>query len=289
MRKQELGVLLLYYCGYSLIRKILVRLRTTPETRIIVFHEVPNEALRNFEANLRFLAEKTYVISLDDFFLGKLTPKRTNVVITFDDGYQNWVTNALPILKDLSLPATFFVTSGFVGLSKVEAAEFNKAKLHRPMGNGCEIDSLSREGLRTIIADGFTVGGHTKDHTNLGYYRDEIMLRSEIIGDKSLLEKMTGVSIDYFAYPGGVYHNSCVNMPEVLRQSGYKGAVTTFPGINTIKTNKFLLRRELIRASMPKRIFRGRIYGNYDFVYAIKSFFRMLRDLIIGKVRRVCS
>jgi peptidoglycan/xylan/chitin deacetylase (PgdA/CDA1 family) len=289
MRKQEVCILLLYYCGYSFIRNLLVRLRKTPETRIIAFHEVSKASMRNFEANLRFLAEKTNVLSLDEFFTGKLAPKRTNVIITFDDGYQNWVANALPILKELRLPATFFVTSGFIGLTKDEAAEFNKAKLHRPGGDNFEVMCLSKEGLNRIIADGFAIGGHTKDHSNLGYCQDETALKREIIGDKNLLEELTAVSIDYFAYPGGVYDNSCVDVPEVLRQSGYRGAVTTIPGINTIKTNRFLLRRELIRASMPTQVFRARIYGNYDLVIAIKSLFRMLRDLIMRKARRTRS
>jgi peptidoglycan/xylan/chitin deacetylase (PgdA/CDA1 family) len=57
-------------------------------------------------------------VSLDDFFSGRLSAEKINVVITFDDGYKSWVTNVLPALKELELPATFFVSSGFVGLTK---------------------------------------------------------------------------------------------------------------------------------------------------------------------------
>jgi peptidoglycan/xylan/chitin deacetylase (PgdA/CDA1 family) len=42
-------------------------------------------------------------------------PKHSTVVITFDDGYMDNFTNALPSLLRSDLPATVFVTSGFVG------------------------------------------------------------------------------------------------------------------------------------------------------------------------------
>ena len=40
-------------------------------------------------------------------------------VITFDDGYKNNLTIALPILKKYRLPATIFVTAGYVGSSRL--------------------------------------------------------------------------------------------------------------------------------------------------------------------------
>lgn len=287
IRRQDLSVLLVYYCGYSMIRNLFLRLRKKPVTRILVFHEISNESLKYFEDNLRFLVKNTNVVSLDDFFEGKLASKITNIIITFDDGFQNWITNAIPVLKKLRLPATFFVTSGFVGLSKAAAAEFNKTRLHRLSEENQEIESLCSEDLNRMIADGFVIGGHTKDHSNLGLYRDKNELRNEIIEDKSRLEKMTGVVIKYFAYPRGVYNNPFVEVPEVIKQAGYKGAVTTVPGLNTIRTNPYLLHRELTRASMPRQVFKARAYGNYDLILGIKCSISMLLKGIAKKARPI--
>lgn len=287
IRRQDISVLLIYYSGYSAIRNLLLRLKKKPVTRILVFHEISKESLRYFEDNLRFLVKNTNVVSLNDFFMGNLATKRTNIIITFDDGFQNWVTNAIPVLNRLRLPAAFFVTSGFVGLSKAEAAEFNKTKLRRSSGKDYEIESLSSEDLSRMIADGFTIGSHTINHSNLGMYRDQNRLRNEIIEDKNRLEKMTGVTSNYFAYPGGVYFNPFVDVPELIKEAGYKGAVTTVPGFNTTKTNPYLLHRELTRASMPERVFRARVYGNYDLILSIKGFVSMLLNGIAEKARPI--
>ena len=286
IRRQDLSVLSIYYLKYSAIRNLFLRLQNKPVTRILAFHEISNESLNYFEANLRFLAKNTNVVSFEDFFSGNLSSKRINVIITFDDGYKNWMTNAIPVLKQFKLPATFFVTSGFVDLSKADAADFNKTKLHRPVGQEYIIEGLLGKDLLRMIEKGFTIGGHTVNHSNLGMIQDRIRLRNEIVEDKDRLEKMAGVRIQYFAYPGGVYFSPFVNIPEVLKDAGYQGAVTTIRGFNTDRTDPYLLRRELTRASMPKQVFRARVYGNYDLVSSIKNFLSGLPKGNANKARR---
>ena len=213
-------------------------------------------------------------MSLEDFLSGRLSSESINTVITFDDGYKGWVSDALPILKELELPATFFISSGFVGLSKQDEAEFIRSKLqinHKTTGG------LNFEEVRRIAVEGFTVGGHTLNHCNLATLRDNVQLKYEIAEDKIRLERIIGKKIDYFAYPSGAFQNSNINLSKVLEESGYKGAVTTVSGFNIAGSNSYLLNRELTRASMPGLVFRARVYGNYDAVWFIKK--RVLRVL----------
>ena len=97
--------------------------------KILMYHGVPtrerfdgvenywryNVPLKEFRGQVTHLAKRCNVISLADFLEGKgLSTSRTNVVITFDDGYGNNYTNAWPVLKELGLPALFAITTGFV-------------------------------------------------------------------------------------------------------------------------------------------------------------------------------
>ena len=107
VRRQDLALLLLYYLGYSRIRNLVFRLKQKPVTRIVMFHDILPEASGFFKANLYFLKRHTNVVSLDDFFSGKLSSKKINVVITFDDGYKSWVTLAVPTLKELGYDAVY--------------------------------------------------------------------------------------------------------------------------------------------------------------------------------------
>ena len=82
IRRQDIGVLLFYYCGYSKIRNWLFYLQRKPVTRFVTFHDIQPESVKYFEANLNFLKSKTNVISLDDFMSGRLSLEKLNSPIT---------------------------------------------------------------------------------------------------------------------------------------------------------------------------------------------------------------
>ena len=72
---------------------------------------------RLFARQVESLA-RTYQIvplreALEGFLAGRGWPKR-GMAITFDDGYRNNLTHAAPVLQKIGVPATFFVTAGFV-------------------------------------------------------------------------------------------------------------------------------------------------------------------------------
>lgn len=67
-----------------------------------------------FKKHLSYFKREFNVISLSDIFhlyQNDITPDRNTIAITFDDGYENNFTNALPILQAFGFPATIFVTA----------------------------------------------------------------------------------------------------------------------------------------------------------------------------------
>lgn len=98
---------------------------------ILMYHGVtrhgPSEGLRNFEGkhlavdlfvkHLHTLRRSRRVISLQEMIDGLYAGDdlTNSVAITFDDGYENNVSEAAPILSDFKIPATFFLTTGLIG------------------------------------------------------------------------------------------------------------------------------------------------------------------------------
>lgn len=97
--------------------------------KILMYHGIPererfdgienyyryNLPVSEFEQHMAYLQRRCNVVSLQDFRAERgLSSSRTNVVITFDDGYQNNCTNAFPVLEKYGIPAVFALTTGFV-------------------------------------------------------------------------------------------------------------------------------------------------------------------------------
>lgn len=57
-------------------------------------------------------------VSMNDFITRKAIPKNA-YVITFDDGFENNYSVAVPILKEFETPATFYITSSFINENKM--------------------------------------------------------------------------------------------------------------------------------------------------------------------------
>lgn len=106
--------------------------KKTPVPLVLYYHRVherPNPLNRipslsidvsQFEAQIRFLREKFHVVSLYDVirhYRNEIRLRPDSVAITFDDGFRDNYDLAFPILKKYDIPATIFVTTGFVGKS----------------------------------------------------------------------------------------------------------------------------------------------------------------------------
>src|SRR5262249_8612464 len=123
---------------------------------------------------------------------------------------------------------------------------------------------LQSQHVRALHRSGFTIGGHTINHCELGRVEKHETLTYEIAEDKARLETMCGARLDFFAYPFGSFRNDCLDVVEAVGQAGYRGAVTTLSGFNDAHTNPFLLHRELTPALMSPWAFRARACGNYE-------------------------
>ncbi|MEZ4731279.1 MAG: polysaccharide deacetylase family protein [Caldilineaceae bacterium] len=84
------------------------------QLRILTYHRIGSAAA--FEAQMCYLAQRYYVASVQELFEvfdrnHRLPPR--SVMITFDDAYQDFATDAWPIMKRYGLPATVFVATAF--------------------------------------------------------------------------------------------------------------------------------------------------------------------------------
>jgi peptidoglycan/xylan/chitin deacetylase (PgdA/CDA1 family) len=222
-----------------------------PATPILVYHRLvdatdPLAAVRcrsgmavtvdNFDAQMRHLARCYQVMPLSQIVArlraGAARGRRTDLppracAITFDDGYADNYRLAYPILKRLGLPATFFLTTGFIGTPKAPWTARLESLLASPAGNAlysrllCELKAvpvdeaetrvgacaseasmMTWEQVRRMQADGFEFGGHTRRHALLTV-EAPARAREEIEGSYADLLAHLGPGEYGFAYPNG--------------------------------------------------------------------------------------
>jgi len=105
-----------------------VETRKASLSQIFLYHRVNDDAdpylpslpVQQFRQQMEYVARNFDVVTLDDIAEGRAAAKsKYSVAITFDDGYRDNFTSAFPILKELGLPATIFLATGYVGSNRI--------------------------------------------------------------------------------------------------------------------------------------------------------------------------
>jgi peptidoglycan/xylan/chitin deacetylase (PgdA/CDA1 family) len=135
------------------------------------------------------------------------------VGITFDDGYRNNLTHALPALVKRGFSSTCYAVSGLLG--KTNIWDENIGIPQTPLMDEAEI--------RQWVAGGQEIGSHTHRHVNL-LETGESGCREEMMLGKSGLEAAIGRPVEHFCYPYGHYEARHV---ELVRELGFATATTT--------------------------------------------------------------
>ena len=130
--------------------------------------------------------------------------------ISFDDGMEDNHSVALPILRELGVPATIYVTTGLIG----------KANPWMPAASGARM--MFADELREMAAAGIELGAHTVTHPDMSQLDEEACL-DEMVRSSQAIEEITGVPVETFAYPFCRYGQAAVAAAE---RAGFTAAVT---------------------------------------------------------------
>ncbi|WP_030302705.1 polysaccharide deacetylase family protein [Streptomyces katrae] len=136
------------------------------------------------------------------------------VGLTFDDGYTDYLTRALPLLRRHDCTSTLFVLPGRLGVDNV----------WDPLGPRKSL--LTAEGIREVAAAGQEIGSHGLIHQDLTAVTDDI-LQQELRGSRELIRELTGTLPEGFCYPYGHLDERVV---AATRAAGYGYACAIDPG-----------------------------------------------------------
>jgi len=237
--------------------------------RVIYYHRIDSEEHRSCVAP-RMFAEQMALLRAEGFHVvplhelaANLAEKRPfaprTVAVTFDDGFADNYTAAFPVLQRERIPATIFLTAGYIGTEGLPVLRDHAPP--RPL-DWHQVIEMARHGV--------DFGAHTVTHRSLTELPGDEM-RREIVDSRTIIEQRSGIRAATFCYPRGRFD---ANVKQAVRDAGYALACTTMPGVVTRDTHPFSLRRTFIARDDSLRDFVKKLEGAFDSLHGALQWWR---------------
>jgi peptidoglycan/xylan/chitin deacetylase (PgdA/CDA1 family) len=167
-----------------------------------------------FEEHLKYLTQEGYqvvsVAQLADILRSNGNLEKV-VAMSFDDGYKNNHSDALPLLKKYNAKASFYIVD-------------------RDIGKGIY---MNRAQLLDLVGTGMELGSHTINHAPLALIDPKYLPWEVGTAKKRLEEKLIDYKVKGMAYPNGGYNEKVIGS---LKEYGYEYGLTGKVGANTYQT-----------------------------------------------------
>jgi peptidoglycan/xylan/chitin deacetylase (PgdA/CDA1 family) len=234
---------------------------------IVYYHSVTPENRLRFAEQMDVLSSLTIPIPAD----WRDVPHCGGpyAAVTFDDGYENLVDNALPELAKRGIPCAIFVIA--YALGEVPDWEVEQQRL------------MTADQLMKLPADLVVIGSHTLTHPNLLEVDQKEAMR-QIRGSRIALEELLKREVKLFSFPYGAFDADLVKQ---CRQAGYERVFTTLPEFALAEPTAFTIGRVSVEPTDWPLEYRLKLMGGYNWLPPVFSLKRkVLRVSFVNKILR---
>ena len=228
--------------GAQVLRRDLYESETSQHTPILMYHRVSptgHAALddyrvtpEQFEAQLNLLRSKGYYgITLEEWrwaMVSRRPPVGRAVMLTFDDGYTDFIEHAWPLLRDYDFPSVMFVVRDRVGQTADWDARFGEPP-----------SLMDWDQLRFLQKNGVEIASHSDTHVAAINLKPSVQLANEQRA-RQVFQQELGRDVRSVAYPFGE-HDEFVRA--TFRKAGYDLGFTTHWGLATVWENPMSIPR----------------------------------------------
>jgi peptidoglycan/xylan/chitin deacetylase (PgdA/CDA1 family) len=227
---------------------------------------------RRFRGQMQWLSDNGYrTIGIPDALaaLGK-PPSHASarlVVLTFDDGFRDFLTDAWPVLHSCGFTATVFLPTAFIGPDRKQFK-----------GRDC----LTWDEARELVRGGVSFGSHTVSHRKLrGLPWPEIS--RELRASRQDIEDALGTAVTLFAHPYAFPREDprfVADLRSELVESGYEIGVTTLIGRLRKGDDPLCVKRLPVNDHDDKELLRCKLSGAYDWIGRAQAVSRVSRRVL---------
>jgi peptidoglycan/xylan/chitin deacetylase (PgdA/CDA1 family) len=274
----KLIISIFFYIGYNIVTVFLKIInKPLPASYVVLtYHSVKDSQVDRFKRHMDEILKKGFPVSLD--FSNFSDINKHYIAITFDDGYQSVVRNALPIMKKRKIPALLFITTAYLGKKP--------GWINNPNHENANEILISEQVLKEISEEYVSIGSHSVTHTDLATISKNKVL-DEFINSKKTLEKIINKNVNYFSFPFDSFNNELI---ELSKQAGYKKIYIDIPIFPSLVNNSYLNGRIDISLNDWFIEYRLKMLGAYQWLpiaIYIKQYFRFFLSNIKTKHKEI--
>lgn len=263
---------------FFVLATLVLYRRFSKRVPILMYHriaDIPGD--RNSLSPVKFAEQLDYLssqgfhtVSLQDvhayYTTGKKLPSKP-VLLTFDDGYEDNLSVALPLLAARNMMATVFPISDWVGKPN-DWENFGKPPAV----------TMNWEQLQKWLNAGMEIGSHTVSHPFLTQLSGEA-LQSELTQSKDTLSSRLSISADFLCYPYGDYSAQVIT---AAKEAQYKGALAIYDKAPLWNLDLYALPRIPISSRQPLWEFAIKV----SWLHSILIFLRKAEVSIKRRLRK---
>jgi peptidoglycan/xylan/chitin deacetylase (PgdA/CDA1 family) len=230
---------------------------------------------RMFAEQMAILHEEGYsVVGLPEairYSVDSITKAGTKkAVITFDDGFRDFYTDAFPVLRRYGFTALMFLPTSYIQETRA-----------RFKGKEC----MTWTEVRELQRHGVVFGSHTVSHPKL-YGLDAPTIRRELVDSRRTIEQALGHPVQSFAYPYAFPSQDKRfkrQFRHALCEAGYtEGVCTTIGRLDSSSDRLFIERLPVNSADDPK-FFRAKLTGAYDWLASPQAVVKAAKRWLGGR------
>jgi len=256
----SLLVLSFDYCRTIVCKALGKNIRGT--SVVLFYHSVSSEQRQRFARQMDTLIRWTQPIPVDIDF-----PPANHArcaAVTFDDGFQNVIDNALPELKARGIPSTIFIVTDNLGRPpEWESYASESDRLTTIM---------SLEELQSLPSDLVTIGSQTMTHPMLTLLGEQ-EAKKQLAESRTKLERILNRPVKLFGFPYGAFND---NLVQWCREAGYDRVFTILPVLAFSSRHEFVTGRVWAEPSDWSVEFCLKLLGAYRWLPVAFAFKRRI-------------
>jgi peptidoglycan/xylan/chitin deacetylase (PgdA/CDA1 family) len=270
IRLIKISVSALFFTCHIIIKYSLsiIGKEPTPTFVALLYHSIRDEQRNNFERQMdEILSVGKAVTAHHD---NNDLKNDYCIAVTFDDGYQNVMRNALPVMFKRNIPPAIFMTTGYLGQRPGWIVDKSHPNYNEVL--------ISKEQLMSLKHSNIVIGSHTVSHFHLARTNRDGLVR-ELMESRKCLEEILCRKIDLCSLP---YGELDLQSSDEFVKAGYNRVFLNVPTYPASNTKKYFMGRISVTPDDWMFEYRLKLRGAYQWLPFASYFKKKVLSVMKG-------